>query len=146
MLLDQEPRYSQALAVVADQLGVALAGRYSLSRVASIIECSEADVRRLIETGELRTANTPTSAIEVFGIEVIYYLFGDMPVNKISNPRSDESDKMLRINQVAQLLGLSRSTIDRMEARDQFPARVKLSTRRVAWRQSEILAWMSQRK
>ncbi len=146
MTLDQQSSYSPKLALVADQMGISLFGRYDLSQVANLIECDEADVKGLIDTGELRVANTPTSAIKIFGLEVINYLFGDVPVEKIVAPRKDVADKMLKISEIVMLVGVSRSTIDRMEFSGQFPARIKLSARRVAWRESEVVTWMSQRK
>ena len=45
----------------------------------------------------------------------------------------------LTIEQVSQLLSLSRSTIDRRERIEKaFPERVKISKRRVGWRSDEI--------
>lgn len=40
---------------------------------------------------------------------------------------------------------LSGSTIDRMEARGLFPARIKLSIRKVGWRLSDIENWEASR-
>ena len=52
---------------------------------------------------------------------------------------------LLRLRDVQRISGLSRSSIYRMEAAGNFPARVKLSERAIAWREAEIHAWISAR-
>ena len=52
----------------------------------------------------------------------------------------------LRIKQVAELVGLSRATIYNMEKAGTFPKKTPLGERAVAWRESEITAWMESRK
>jgi prophage regulatory protein len=55
--------------------------------------------------------------------------------------------KHLYINRkrVIELTGISRSTIDRLEEAGKFPKRVALTTRRVAWRATEIIEWAEER-
>lgn len=55
-------------------------------------------------------------------------------------------DKYLRIKQVAELVGLSRATIYNMEKAGTFPKKTPLGERAVAWRESEVAAWMESRK
>lgn len=55
-------------------------------------------------------------------------------------------DKYLRIKQVAELTGLSRATIYNMEKAGTFPKKTPLGARAVAWRESEIAAWMESRQ
>ncbi len=55
-------------------------------------------------------------------------------------------DKYLRIKQVAELTGLSRATIYNMEKAGTFPKKTPLGERAVAWRESEIAAWMESRQ
>src|SRR5574343_1864867 len=55
-------------------------------------------------------------------------------------------DKYLRIKQVAELTGLSRATIYNMEKASTFPKKTPLGARAVAWRESEIAAWMESRQ
>ena len=55
-------------------------------------------------------------------------------------------DKFLRIDEVIALTGLSQSTIYRLEQNRQFPQRLKLSERAVAWREEEIRSWMQSRE
>lgn len=55
-------------------------------------------------------------------------------------------DKYLRIKQVCELTGLSRATIYAMEKSNNFPQKIALGERAVAWRESEIAAWMEARR
>lgn len=51
----------------------------------------------------------------------------------------------LRLPAVESLTGLSKSTIYRLESKDLFPRRIKLSARATAWRADEVLAWLDSR-
>lgn len=52
-------------------------------------------------------------------------------------------EKFIRFGSLAEMVGLSRTTIYRLEQQGQFPKRVKLGSNSVAWRMSEVLNWMS---
>ncbi len=52
------------------------------------------------------------------------------------------SEKILRLSEVIELTGLSRSTIDRLEAADSFPQRRRLGAKAVGWVSSEVVAWI----
>lgn len=52
-------------------------------------------------------------------------------------------DKILRIKEVLELTGLSKSTLRRMEQQGTFPKRTKLSRRAIGWLESEIRAWIN---
>lgn len=56
------------------------------------------------------------------------------------------SDKLIRRPQVQEITGLSRSSIyDQME-RGTFPRPLRIGSRAVAWRESEVLDWMNTRE
>lgn len=55
------------------------------------------------------------------------------------------NDVLLRLPEVKRLSGLSRSTIYRLEAQGDFPARVRLSERATAWRSTEVFSWLAAR-
>ncbi|WP_096512463.1 helix-turn-helix transcriptional regulator [Pseudomonas izuensis] len=52
-------------------------------------------------------------------------------------------ERFLRFGSVADLVGVSRSTINRWEKEGKFPKRVRLGSQAVAWRESQISHWMS---
>lgn len=54
--------------------------------------------------------------------------------------------KYLRASQIVELTGLSRATIYAMEKKGDFPKKIPLGARAVAWIESEIEAWLDERK
>lgn len=52
-------------------------------------------------------------------------------------------DKFYSIQEVQNSTGLSRSTIWDKVARGTFPAPIKLSANRSAWRHSDLIAWQA---
>lgn len=53
--------------------------------------------------------------------------------------------KLIRLNQVLALTGLSRGTIYRLERAGSFPLRRRLGPNSVAWLEHEITAWLESR-
>ena len=53
-----------------------------------------------------------------------------------------EGQRLMRLPEVVRATGLSRSTLYRKVKEGQFPAPVSLGPRSVAWRESEVLAWI----
>lgn len=54
-------------------------------------------------------------------------------------------NRILRLNEVIQLTGLSRSSIYSFMATGNFPTPIKLGARAVGWNEAKILEWLSQR-
>lgn len=52
------------------------------------------------------------------------------------------ADKLIRRPEVESRTGLSRSTLYEWMKRGDFPLPVKLGTRLVAWRESDVTAWL----
>lgn len=55
-------------------------------------------------------------------------------------------DILIRRPEVETRTGLSRSTLYAWMARGEFPQPVRLGTRLVAWRESDIVAWLESRE
>jgi len=53
--------------------------------------------------------------------------------------------RMLRIQQVIRLTGLSRTTIWRLEKKGDFVRRVRLAPNSVGWHEEQILEWIKSR-
>jgi len=53
--------------------------------------------------------------------------------------------QMLRIRQVCNLTGLSRSTVYDLMSKGKFPASVRLTDRLIAWRSDDISTWQESR-
>lgn len=55
----------------------------------------------------------------------------------------EESNRILRIDQVAAMVGLSRSTLWRLEKESMFPKRKIIGARAIGWLYSDIKEWMT---
>ena len=55
---------------------------------------------------------------------------------------SSDEPRLLRLPEVLDRCGVSRTTLYEMVARGAFPPPVRISTRAVGWRSSDINAWM----
>ena len=56
-----------------------------------------------------------------------------------------EGDRLIKLPEVLRLTGLSRSTLYRKLKEGDFPRPVQLGKRAVAWRESEVIAWINGR-
>ncbi|WP_043649674.1 helix-turn-helix transcriptional regulator [Chitinilyticum litopenaei] len=63
----------------------------------------------------------------------------------LSKPLLHTTTQLLRRRDVEQLTGLSRSTIYRMMAANQFPLPVQVGAKAVAWRSDDIAAFIESR-
>lgn len=61
------------------------------------------------------------------------------------NTNVDSSDRIIRIREVIEMTGLSRSSIYLLIKKGDFPAQVKLSTRSSGWFRREIKNWVDTR-
>ena len=59
---------------------------------------------------------------------------------------NEENRPFLTIKEVSELLGISVSTINRLIKRRDFPAKVKISSRRMVFLKSQIDDWIENKK
>ena len=57
----------------------------------------------------------------------------------------DAPIRMLRIDQVIALTGLSKTRVYVLQAQGDFPLRIQLSPRRVGWVEAQVQAWLAAR-
>lgn len=67
------------------------------------------------------------------------------------NTTAHDPRRLIRLPALMALTGLSRSSVYRLAqdpglAADAFPRSVKIGRRAVAWRESEVLAWLASRQ
>lgn len=55
-------------------------------------------------------------------------------------------DRILREPEVLAQIGISRAQLWRLVSAGKFPARVRLTTRSMGWKQSEVQAWIKSRE
>jgi len=73
-------------------------------------------------------------------------MFPTAKIAPVTIRRRPVEDSMLSDREVRRRTGLSRTTIWRLERAGEFPERKPLSANRVAWKESEVAAWIAQRK
>ena len=57
----------------------------------------------------------------------------------------DRLHKIVRLDELPQYCGLRRTQIEQLISENKFPRAVKLSARRKAWLESELIAWQQER-
>lgn len=62
------------------------------------------------------------------------------------NQNTPPLDKIRRLPWVMETTGLRRTAIWKREKEGDFPKRVKLGTRNIGWRESEVLNWVATRE
>lgn len=55
-------------------------------------------------------------------------------------------ERFLSMREVVTLTTYSRPSIYRLEAAGKFPKRLKIGDNKIAWRESDVLAWFASRK
>lgn len=63
-----------------------------------------------------------------------------------STPEEGSRNRLIRFHEVSKLVGLSRSTLWRLERQGAFPSRRRIASRAVAWIAEEIEQWISDRQ
>lgn len=56
------------------------------------------------------------------------------------------SEKILRMNELKKIIGVSSCTIWRWRKQNKFPRPIKLGERLIGWRESEINEWLANKK
>ena len=62
-----------------------------------------------------------------------------------SRPHSRSPIRMLRLEQVREMTGLGKTKIYELQAAGDFPMRVKITARSVAWVEEDVQAWLALR-
>lgn len=57
----------------------------------------------------------------------------------------EKPDRILRLSQVAAQVGISKTSIYQLVKRGEFPAQIRLTSRTVGWRESEVVGWLASR-
>jgi len=57
----------------------------------------------------------------------------------------EQVDKVLRVQDVTQMTGLSKASVYRLIKLSDFPKQFKLGSRAIGWRMSSVKAWIDNR-
>lgn len=99
-----------------------------------------------------RTTTVPTIRHTQLTGEVEAHAFSGHMIDRPPLTQSPETRgmrdtpiRMLRIDQVIALTGLSKTRVYVLQAQGDFPLRVQLSPRRVGWVEADVQAWLAAR-
>ncbi len=70
---------------------------------------------------------------------------GELPLENPEPTDNPKSQRILRLAQVREVTGLGRSCIYQLQARKEFPQRIKIGVRAVGWIESEVQQWVAKR-
>lgn len=55
-------------------------------------------------------------------------------------------EKIIRMNQLVKILGISRSSIHRLQAQGDFVPKIRIGTRAVGYSEDAVTAWLEKRE
>ncbi len=132
---------------IADSMGIALYQRFTVNEASLFLRCQSADVEKLISKGKIGFINVPGSGKQFFGYQLLEYLLDNTTERQTPSADSpNQHERILRIREVIEITGLSRTTVWRMERKGEFPTRVQLGVGSVGWRDSELRNWLANRR
>ncbi len=145
-----EPPLQDNLSMIADSMGIALYQRFTMNEASLFLRCPLSDIRSLVKKTEIEYIQVSKTEVQFFGYQLLQHLLN----NVVASPTMPDTtkqpngsqDRIVRTQEVQQLIGLSRSTIWRLERKGDFPARLPLGTGSVGWLKSDIEAWIRSRK
>ena len=130
-------------------MGISLYQRFTLNEAALFLRCPVSELQELVKKKNIEYIQVSKTEVQLFGYQLLQYLLNSVAGNSPSKSlidKDDNQDRILRAQEVQQLVGLSRSTIWRLERKGDFPDRVPLGIGSVGWLKSDIDAWMQNRK
>lgn len=128
---------------IADSMGISLYQRFSPNEASLFLRCQMSDVKKLQKSGKIGFVQVTKTETMFFGYQLLEHLLKNTVEQKSSPQKSiGAPERILRIKEVTELTGVSRTTIWRMERNGNFPARVQLGIGSVGWRFSEVNDWM----
>ncbi len=131
--------FSDEFIAIANDMGIALYTRFDLKEASLFLRITEKDLQDLITRGKINYLKTKDT--EFFGHQLVEYLLSQTTSN-IVTANTDKADRIIRIKKLIDMVGLSRTTIWRMENYGSFPKRVSLGANSVGWKLSEINQWL----
>lgn len=140
-----QPIFSNKLNQIADNMGIAMYQRFSLQEGSLFLRCTGEKLQQLTKKNEIRFLELPSGDIEFFGFQLLEYLLGCVSGGEVPTPEKPNPHKIIRIKQVVEMTGLSRTTLWRLERKGEFPLRLPLSKGSVGWRYKDIEKWIELR-
>ncbi len=136
------------LKTIAENMGICLYQRFTLNEASLFLRCPEKELQDLTKKCNIEYIQVSKSEVQFFGYQLLQHLLNNV-MGASSNtgttqtsPSNDTKDRIIRPQEVQKIVGLSRTTLWRMERKGQFPSRVPLGTGSIGWRLSDIEEWI----
>jgi predicted DNA-binding transcriptional regulator AlpA len=126
------PPFDNNLKEIADSMGIALYQRFTLNEASLFLRCPSSDLQNLVNKKEIQYIQVSQTEIQLFGYQLLQHLLNNVigkPPQAPAKQSNDTQDRILRAHEVQQIVGVSRSTIWRMERKGQFPTRASILKR-----------------
>jgi len=136
----------QRLKPMAEETGVALYQRFTEDEAATFLNIKVESLKLIQGQGGIAFIKLDENTTEYFGHQLLDYMIGN--INQVSFPSQQTitNDRIIRCKEVCEMIGLSRTTLWRMESYKSFPARVSLGKGSVGWRLSDVEKWIKTRE
>jgi len=129
---------------IADDMGISLFRKLSMSDASDFINCSEEELQSLVDQKKIDYIYISESNVQFFGHQLVSYLLNNSTQNnQTSTPNIP--DRIIRAKEVEEMTGLSRTSIWRYEKNNTFPQRIKLGDISVGWKLNEVQEWIYKR-
>jgi len=126
-------------------MGISLYQRFNKNEAALFLRCSMPCLTELTQKQKINYIEVTKNKPEFFGYQLLEYLLDQTTHHSISNTPTSTPDRIIRAKEVHTMTGLSRTTIWRLENKEEFPRRVSLGANSVGWRLSEVKRWVKGR-
>jgi len=128
---------------IADSMGIGLYQMFSLNEASLFLRCQISELEKRIAKSKLNCIKISNAETQFFGYQLLEYILENVTYHKPPAPTPEMPERIVRIQEVIKLTGLSRTTIWRMERKGEFPSRVQLGVGSVGWRASEVNDWLA---
>lgn len=134
--------FTPSLCELADNMGIAMYQRFTPVEASLFLRCPITEIEKLQKKREIEFIQVTKTQTDFFGYQLLNYLINQIRGSAVSAQDTNTPDKIIRSKEVQELTGLSRTTIWRLERKDEFPTRVPLTSGSIGWRLNEIQQWI----
>ena len=126
-------------------MGITLYQRFNKQEASLFLRCSIPHLSELTQKQKINCIAVTKNNPEFFGYQLLEYLLDQTTNHSIRHTPASVSDRIIRADEVQNMTGLSRTTIWRMENKNEFPRRVSLGANCVGWKLSEVECWLREK-
>jgi predicted DNA-binding transcriptional regulator AlpA len=128
---------------IADSMGIGLYQMFSLNEASLFLRCQIPELEKRIAKSELNCIKFSNAETQFFGYQLLEYILENVTHHNSPAPTQNLPERILRMQEVIEITGISRTTIWRMERKGEFPTRVRLSENSVGWKLIDIQKWIN---